>query len=235
MTQLATLQKPGIVQRYLPWLGAVTGIAVLVFAAAVAFYAPEDELTGLVQKIFYVHVSSAWIAAVAFFVVFLGSIGYLWKRDMRFDAIAAASAEVGLMFTTVVLVTGMLWGKEVWGVYWSWDPRLTSVLVLWLLYLAYVAIRAYTPEPTRRARFSAVIGIVAFLDVPIVYLSIMWWRTIHPQPVIIGAAEKDALPPEMLVTLMVGLATTSLVFVYFVCMRLNLNRLENELKRGVSQ
>jgi heme exporter protein C len=234
MTQLETLPKTGKLERRLPLLGVLTGITVLVFAFAVFFYAPEDEITGLVQKIFYVHVASAWIAAVAFFVVFVGSIAYLWKRDLRWDAVAGASAEVGLLFTTVVLVTGMLWGKEVWGVYWSWDPRLTSVLVLWLLYLAYIAVRAYTPEPTRRARFSAVIGIVAFLDVPIVYLSIMWWRTIHPQPVIIGAAEKDALPPQMLATLMIGLIATSLVYVYFVSMRLKLNRLENELKRGAS-
>lgn len=234
MTQLETLPQKGAVERYLPWLGALTGIAVLVFGFAV-YATPEDETTGLVQKIFYVHVSSAWIAALAFFVVFLGSIIYLAKRDMRWDAIAAASAEVGLLFTTVVLVTGMLWGKEIWGVYWSWDPRLTAVLVLWLLYLAYVAIRAYTPEPTRRARFSAVIGIVAFLDVPIVYLSIMWWRTIHPQPVIIGAAEKDALPAAMLVALLIGLAATTLLYAYFVAMRLNLNRLENELKREGSK
>ncbi len=150
MTQLETLPEAGIVEQSLPLARrSLTGIAVVVFALAVVFYAPEDEFTGLVQKIFYVHVASAWIAAVAFFVVFVGSIAYLWKRDLRWDAIAGASAEVGLLFTTVVLVTGMLWGKEVWGVYWSWDPRLTSVLVLWLLYLAYVAIRAYTPEPTR--------------------------------------------------------------------------------------
>ncbi len=235
MTEQATLPQATKSRRTVPWLGALTAISVVVFMYAVFFYAPEDVTTGSVQRIFYVHVASAWIAAVAFFVVFLGSIVYLWKRDMRWDAVAGASAEVGLLFTTVVLVTGMLWGKAVWGVYWSWDPRLTSVLVLWLLYLAYVAIRAYTPEPTRRARFSAVIGIVAFLDVPIVYLSIMWWRTIHPQPVIIGAEEDNALPAEMLATLMIGLVATTLIYVYFVSMRLKLNRIENELKKEASR
>ena len=123
-------------------------MAVFIYTSFI--FAPEDEVQGVVQRIFYIHVASAWIAALAFFVVFVGSIVYLAPRDLRWDAIAGASAEVGLLFTTVVLVTGMLWGKAIWGVYWTWEPRLTSVLVLWLLYLAYVAIRAYVPDRTAR-------------------------------------------------------------------------------------
>jgi len=128
----------------------------------------------------------------------------------------------------------MLWGKAIWGVYWTWEPRLTSVLVLWLLYLAYVAVRAYVPERTRKARFAAVIGIVAFLDVPIVYLSVMWWRTLHPQQVII-TENGPQLPSAMLLAMFVGLVTFSLAYAYFVRMRLNINRLEEEIKREAAK
>ena len=216
------------------WLGIATVVALAVFVYTSFFFAPEDEVQGVVQRIFYVHVASAWIAAVAFFVVFVGSIAYLVKRDLRWDGLAGASADVGLLFTTVVLVTGMLWGKAIWGVFWTWEPRLTSVLVLWLLYLAYVAIRAYVPERTRKARFAAVLGIVAFLDVPIVYLSVMWWRTLHPQTVII-TERGPQLPAGMLIAMIVGLITFSLVYVYFVRMRLNLNRLEEQIRKEASK
>ena len=206
------------------WLGIATLVSLAVFVYTSFFFAPEDEVQGVVQRIFYIHVSSAWIAAVAFFIVFVGSIAYLAKKDMRWDALAGASAEVGLLFTTVVLVTGMLWGKAIWGVYWTWEPRLTSVLVLWLLYLAYVAIRAYVPERTRKARFSAVLGIVAFLDVPIVYLSVMWWRTLHPQQVII-TSNGPQMPVQMILALLIGLATFTLVYVYLMRLRLQVGRL----------
>jgi heme exporter protein C len=212
------------------WLGIATIAALAIFVYTSFVFAPEDEVQGVVQRIFYIHVASAWIAAVAFFVVFVGSIIYLAKRDMRWDALAGASAEVGLLFTTVVLVTGMLWGKAIWGVFWTWEPRLTSVLVLWLLYLAYIAIRAYVPDRNRKARFSAVLGIVAFLDVPIVYLSVMWWRTLHPQTVIITEGGPQ-LPSGMLIAMLWGLVTFSLVYAYFVRMRLNLNRLEEQIRK----
>jgi len=212
------------------WIGVATAVSILVFIYTSFFFAPEDEVQGSVQRIFYVHVASAWIAALAFGVVFVGSIIYLVNRSMKWDALAGASAEVGLLFTTVVLVTGMLWGKAVWGVYWTWEPRLTSVLVLWLLYLAYVAIRMYVPEPTQKARFSAVLGIVAFLDVPIVYLSVKWWRTLHPEQVIVTEGGPQ-LPAAMLVALMVGLVAMTLVFVYFVRKRLAVTSLEDQIKR----
>lgn len=216
------------------WVGIATGIAIVIFLFGAFFYAPEDVVQGSVQRIFYVHVASAWIAALAFGVVFVGSIVYLAKRSMKWDALAGASAEVGLLFTTVVLVTGMLWGKAIWGVYWTWEPRLTSVLVLWLLYLAYVAIRMYVPEPTQRARFSAVLGIVAFLDVPIVYLSVKWWRTLHPEQVIV-TENGPQLPGSMIIALMIGLVAMTLVFVYFVRMRLTINSLEDQIKREAAK
>ncbi len=199
------------------------------FAYAAFFFAPEDEFQGAMQRIFYIHVPSAWVCFMAFGVTCVASIYYLARRDMRADALAAASAQIGTLCTTVVLVTGMMWGHAIWGVYWTWEPRLTSFLILWLLYLAYNAVRAYTPDPTRRARFSAVIGIVAFVDVPIIYLSVNWWRTLHPQQVVV-TGDGPHMPATMLVALMVGLATFTLVYAYLVRLRLQVTRMATELE-----
>ncbi len=208
-------------------------IVVLVMLAAFAYFAfvfaPEDELQGAMQRIFYIHVPSAWICFVGFGVTFLASIAYLSSRKEKWDTIAASSAEIGTLFTTVVLVTGMMWGHAIWGVYWTWEPRLTSFLVLWLMYLGYLAVRAYVPDPARRARFSAVIGIIAFIDVPIIYLSVNWWRTLHPQQVIV-TGDGPHMPAAMVIALMVGLTTFSLVYVYLMRLRLDVARLATELE-----
>jgi heme exporter protein C len=208
-------------------------IAVLVMLAVFAYsafvFAPEDELQGAMQRIFYIHVPSAWICFVGFGVTFLASIAYLSSRKEKWDTIAASSAEIGTLFTTVVLATGMMWGHAIWGVYWTWEPRLTSFLVLWLMYLGYLAVRAYVPDPARRARFSAVIGIIAFIDVPIIYLSVNWWRTLHPQQVIV-TGDGPHMPGAMVIALMVGLATFSLVYVYLMRLRLDVARLSYQLE-----
>jgi heme exporter protein C len=181
------------------------------------------------QRIFYIHVPSAWICFVGFGVTFASSIAYLSSRKEKWDTIAASSAEIGTLFTTVVLATGMMWGHAIWGVYWTWEPRLTSFLVLWLMYLGYLAVRAYVPDPARRARFSAVIGIIAFIDVPIIYLSVNWWRTLHPQQVII-TGDGPHMPGAMVIALMVGLITFSLVYVYLMRLRLDVARLATDLE-----
>jgi heme exporter protein C len=175
-------------------------------------YAPGDALQGPAQRIFYIHVPAAWVGLLAFLVVFVASIAVLTTRSRRWDRLAAGSAGVGVVFTTAVLVTGSLWARPVWGVYWSWDPRLTSFFILWLLYLSYLALRSYVQEPARRARYSAVLGILAFLDVPIVYLSVRWWRSLHPGPVV---AHEDGpqLPAEMLHVLLIGLVAFTLFYV----------------------
>jgi len=183
---------------------------------------------GAVQRIFYIHVPSAWVSMVAFGVVFVASILVLVKRSEKADRFAAAAASIGLLFTSVVLVTGMMWGHAEWGVYWTWDPRLTSYLVLWLMYLAYIAVRAYVPDPARKARFSAVVAIIAFLDVPIVYMSAVWFRTLHPH--IFTSHGDNGLPGAMLAALMVGLFTFTLVFAYLVRLRLQVSSLEEQLE-----
>jgi len=173
-------------------------VAALLFVAGYAalFVAPTERTMGVVQRIFYFHVPSAWTAFVAFFIVFIANIAYLTRRRQQWDWLAVSAAEVGLAFCTVVLVTGPLWAKPVWGIWWTWDARLTSTLVLWLLYLTYLLLRTLVDDPARRAIVSAVFGIFAFLDVPLVYMSIRWWRTQHPQPVIAGG-EGSGLDPLM--------------------------------------
>lgn len=210
------------------------GIATLVALATVVglglFWAPEDAVQGPAQRIFYIHVPSAWIGFLAFFVVFVASIGVLSTGKRTYDDVASASAELGLLFTTAVLITGPLWGRPVWGVYWTWDPRLTSYLMLWLIYVSYLVLRGYVPEAARRARYSAVVGIVGFLDVPIVYLSVRWWRSEHPLQIVF---ERNGLPAQMLISLLVGVAAFTLLYVYLMTVRLRVGRLAQRAEEEV--
>src|SRR5882762_9727083 len=142
--------------------------------------APEEATMGLVQRIFYFHVASAWTGFVAFIMVFIGSVAYLRTRALKWDWLSVASAEVGVAFFTIVLVTGPIWAKPVWGIWWTWDARLTSSFLLWVLFVSYLILRTLVDEPERRAMMSAVFGIFAALDIPLVYFSIWWFRTQHP-------------------------------------------------------
>lgn len=222
MTRAAHLERPA--SRRV--LGALTVFAMLVLAWAAFLFAPEDAAQGPPQRIFYIHVPSAWIGFLGFGVVFVASLLFLVRRDLRYDAVARASAEIGLLFTTGVLITGPLWARPIWGVFWSWDPRLTSFLVLWLIYLSYLAMRQYVPDPMRRARFSAVLGIVGFIDVPVVYLSVRWWRALHPDQVVFVSGG-PRMPGEMLAALMIGLAAFSLFYLYLMAVRLHVSRLRD--------
>ena len=149
-----------------------------------------------IQRIFYFHAPSGMVALIAFTVVFVANIAYLINRQPHWDWLAVSGAEVGIAFNTVVLITGPIWAKPAWGIWWAWDARLTSTLVLWLLYISFLLLRNLMPDPDRRAMFSAIYGIFLFLDVPLVYFSIRIWRTQHPQPVILGG-EKSGLEPTM--------------------------------------
>src|SRR5579862_6557073 len=167
-------------------IGAV--VVFLVGAAAYgAFYiAPDEKTMHVLYRIFYFHAAAAWAGMTAFFVCFVANLLYVWRRDEKYDAVAISSAEVGLAFITVVLITGPIWAKPAWGIYWTWDARLTSTFVLWLLYISYLLLRTLIEESDRRALLSALFGIFAFIDVPIVFGAIRWWRTQHPAPVIMG-------------------------------------------------
>lgn len=216
-------------QNYGPRYGLFALSLILLVAALymVFIYVPTEETMGIVQRIFYFHVPVAWVAFLSFFIVFLGSIFYLWKRNDRWDIIASSSAEVGVVFTTLVLITGSIWAKPIWGVWWTWEPRLTTALVLWFIYIAYLMVRAYATERHQGARFAAVVGIVGFIDVPIVMLATTLWRTQHPGPVIF----QGGLAPSMLATLMVSLAAFTSLYCLLLIQRVALKNDEIELER----
>jgi heme exporter protein C len=195
----------------------------------VFFYAPTEKTMGVVQRIFYVHVSSAWVSFLAFFIVMIASIVYLIMDRKKWDNIAHASAELGTLFCTLVLISGPLWAKPAWNVWWTWDWRLTTTLVLWLMYVAYLMLRRYV-KGERGARAAAVLGIIAFFDVPFVYFSIRWWRTQHPVPVIMGGSD-TGLEPEMKITLLVCLIAFTLLFFYLFQHRVAIERMEDELEQ----
>ena len=177
-------------------LGAVA-VALVVLAAYGSFYvAPEERTMGTLQRIFYFHASTAWAGETTFFVCFLANLLYVWKRHPKYDWLGVTCAEVGLACITIVLITGPIWAKPAWGIYWTWDARLTSTFVLWLLYISYLLLRTLIEEADRRALLSALFGIFAFIDVPIVFGAIRWWRTQHPAPVIMGGPN-SGLEPTM--------------------------------------
>ncbi|QGK70255.1 cytochrome C biogenesis protein [Allosaccharopolyspora coralli] len=207
-------------------LSIAAGIAVAM-ALAAAFTAPPDALQGNLQRLMYVHVPAAWIAFLAFGVTLIGSGLWLWRRDSRHDRLAAASAEVGVFFTGLTLALGSVWGKPVWGVWWTWDPRLVTTAIMFFVYLGYLALRRATVEPVARARRSAVFGIVAFVQVPIVHLSVLWWRTLHQPPTVLRPGH-PTIDHAMLAALLLNLLAFTVLFVLLVRARMRLAAAEQE-------
>lgn len=194
-------------------LGVVTFIVMMVNLYLIFIWVPEEKTLGLVQKIFYFHVGTAWVAFFAFFVVLVFSILYLKTQNSKWDQIAAASAEIGTVFTTVVLITGPIWAKSSWNTWWTWEPRLTTSLILWFIYLAYILVRGSSTEYEKKARLSAVFGIIGFIDVPIVFLSVRWWNVSHPMLFEGGGMN---LAPEMLFTLLFSVASFTLLYFFYL-------------------
>jgi heme exporter protein C len=206
----------------------LTIIWLIVALYMIFLYAPQEATMGEVQRIFYVHFSSACTALLAYFFVFLGSMGYLWKRSRWSDDFAYASAEVGFVFCSCVLVTGPLWAKPAWGIWWTWDARLTSTFILWLLYIGYLMLRSYVNNPGRVEILSAVVGILGFVDAIIDYMAIRWWRTQHPQPVIAGGPG-SGLDPRMWLTVFVTWGAFLCLYFYLVRQRMALAESRREL------
>ena len=204
--------------------GWIIAAALAVIAAYVRaiWFTPAEATQGLAQKIYYLHLPAALNAYLAFGVVFVTSIVYLWLRDERADRVAEASAEVGLLFTTVVLTTGPIWGKPIWGTWWTWDARLTLTLFLWFIYAGYVVLRGAIPEPAMRARYSAVLGILGALLIPFIHMSVYLFRTLHPMPIVLKP-DRPSLPPEMLHTLLFSFGAFVLVYVALVRARYHLS------------
>jgi heme exporter protein C len=203
-------------------VGLVGLVAVYVIALG---YTPVEARQGLAQKIFYVHVPAAWSALLAFSLVGLASILYLWLQDRRLDRFAAASAEVGVAFSAVMLTTGPIWAKPIWGTWWTWDARLTLTLFLFFLFIGYLALRAAVHDRAERARFSAVVGILGMLLVPFIHLSVYLFRTLHPQPIVLKPSA-PSLPPEMLQTLLLSTVVFTLLYLGLVTARYGLTLAE---------
>jgi heme exporter protein C len=186
------------------------------------FVAQRDRFQGDARRIVFFHVPMAWVAFLAFFVVLVASIAYLRTRQDRWDRLGRASAEVGVVFTTLVLITGSIWGYPVWGTWWSWDPKLTTTLILWFIYLGYLMVRSYA-EPPRGPRYAAILGIVGFVDVPIVYQASVWWRTLHPEPVV--GPEASSQSTDIVALLLLSLVAFTLLFAFLVRVRMQIEEL----------
>ncbi|MGH7542279.1 MAG: cytochrome c biogenesis protein CcsA [Gemmatimonadota bacterium] len=207
-------------------LGAAALASMLVGSAVALFVVPADARQGEVQRLLYVHVPSAWLAMLSFFVVFLMSVLYLVQRQLRWDLVAASSAEIGVVFTALTLALGSLWAKPTWGVWWTWDPRLTTTAILLVIYAGYLLVRSLADDPDQRARWCAVIGIVAYVQVPIVYLSVYWWRSLHQPP-----SSPRSMAGEFVTVLLLNVVAFTLVFAYLLARRVRLASLELALER----
>jgi heme exporter protein C len=207
----------------------ITAVALLgvvgVYVRALA-YTPVEAAQGEAQKIFYIHVPAAWAGLMAFSITGLLSILYLWLKDRRIDIAAAASAEVGVAFSVVILTTGPIWGKPIWGTWWTWDARLTSTLFLFLLFVGYLVLRGVLTDPGMRGRFSAVVGIMGMILVPFIHLTVYMFRTLHPAPIVLKPS-RPSLPNDMLITLLTSVGVFTLLYVGFVMLRYALGLLRD--------
>ncbi len=218
-------------QNLRSYLAALSGLLMLADLYLIFMVAPTDSVLGHVQRVFYFHVPIAIMSFLAFFLVFVASIAYLVRRNERWDTVAHACAEVGVVFVTLALLTGIIWARPVWNTWWTWEPRLTTTLILWLIYVAYLMIRAYAPNRTKGALYSAVVGIIGFVDVPIVYYSVVWWRSIHPSPVVGPLSQTGALDGTMYVVLLFSFITFLVLFLYLVLERASLRDAEDQIGR----
>ncbi|MBW3595201.1 MAG: cytochrome c biogenesis protein CcsA [Actinobacteria bacterium] len=214
-------------------LGIATWVSVAVALALIFFYAREADLSmgGQLQRIFYFHVPSAWVAYLSFGIVFLASIAYLRTANRRWDLVAEAAAEIGVLFTTLVLITGPIWARPVWGTWWQWDARLTSALVMWLTYVGYLFLRGLALDPARAGKPAAVLGVAGFVNVPIVHFSVQWWRTLHPSgPTPADLARDSGLGGPELTAFFASLVAFTLLFALLLSLRVRLGRAREALE-----
>jgi heme exporter protein C len=229
--------------RVLDWIqrrGYLLGTAslgLLILGGYLALvWSPPDVVQHDAMRILYIHVPTVSIAYLAFFLVLVASAMYLWKRDLKWDRLAGASAELGVLFTAVFIAAGSIWAKPIWGVWWTWDPRLTTTAVLFVIYVGYLMLRTLQTDPLARARQAAVVGIIGFVDLPIVHMSVLWWRSLHQGPTLtLGDPTMD---DRMEVALMVNMLAFFVLFLFLLGQRLRLAALEerrDELLREEAQ
>jgi heme exporter protein C len=216
-----TTSATAVDTRTFNWFGIIAVVAVISAQALGVMTSPPDRDMGHLQKILYVHVPSAWNAFMAFFVVAIASLMYLWKGQEKHDLLAASAAEVGTLFTGLTLALGSIWGRSTWGVWWTWDPRLTSTAILFLVFVGYLSLRSFVEDADRRAQWSAAVGILGALNVPIVYMSVKWWRTLHQMQ-----SNPNTMDPEYVVGLRTNGIALLLLLVYFIVKRYRAARME---------
>ncbi len=218
----------GLGGRLLPW---IVGPAMIVSLYLIFMVVPTEQDQGIVQRIFYFHVPSAWAAFTAFLVVCGASLGFLWKRDAAWDRVARASAEVGMVFCTLVLLTGPIWARPIWGSWWTWDPRLTMTVILWTIYASYLLLRAFGGVEEQLARYAAVLGIVGAIDIPLIIVSVRLWRGIHPAVLMARKGSGGGLhDPMMRATLFFSGICFLLTFLWLMLVRLRTLRCEDEIE-----
>ncbi len=217
------IQKRGYV------LGTAS-LALLVVGAYLGLvWSPPDVQQGNAMRIMYVHVPAAWVAYLAFFVVMVASGMYLWKRNLKWDRLAGSAAELGVLLTALTLTVGSVWAKPIWGVWWTWDPRVTTTAILFVIYAGYLMLRTLQVDPLARARQAAVVGIVGFIDIPIVHMSVLWWRSIHQAPTVLQPGLQDPpLDDRMEISLFVNLLAFTVLFVFLLGQRMRLARMEQQ-------
>ncbi len=204
-------------------LGVLALVGIVLSLSLDFLYAPTDAVQGVAQRIFYIHLPSALIGMASFVIVAAAGVMYLVKRDERWDWVARAAAEIGLVFLSVALISGSLWGKPIWGTWWTWDPMLTSTLILWFIFVAYLMLRSYMGHTHEGARAGAVLAVIGVIDVPIIYEATNWWRTLHP-PHQLG--QSGALPPSVTLTVMVALTAFTLLYCFLMIQIYQLQRLQ---------
>ncbi|MEA3501546.1 MAG: cytochrome c biogenesis protein CcsA [Actinomycetota bacterium] len=211
--------------RRWPWVAIGLSLAV---AFTFSMISPADSVQGDLVRIMYVHVPAAWLAYLAFFVTFVGSVGYLLARNLRWDRIAAASAEIGVYFTGLAIALGMIWAKPTWGVWWTWDARLTLTAIMFFVYLGYLALRRTTDDPVVRAVRSSVLGVLGAIQIPLVHFSVLWWRTLHQPPSLIRPDGPAIQDPLMLAALLIGVLAFTIVYASLMVKRIELIHLEDQ-------
>lgn len=210
--------------RRWPWPAAAAAVLV---AFVLAMVSPADAVQGELVRIMYVHVPAAWLAYLAFVVTLVGSAGYLITRKLRWDRLAGSSAEIGVYFTGLAIVLGMIWGKPTWGVWWTWDARLTLTAIMFFVYLGYLALRRTTDDPHARAKRAGVLGVVAVVQIPLVHFSVTWWRSLHQPPSIVRPDGPQIDDPLMLTALFGSVAAFTVVYAALMSKRMELARLED--------
>jgi heme exporter protein C len=222
MIKTTTAPFPTI--RLRPWLGITATAAAILASWMGLVWAPTDAVQGDVYRVIYVHVPTAWLAYLAFVIVFLASVGWLWTRRPWFDALAVASAEIGVLFTGLFIVAGSIWAKPTWGVWWTWDPRLVTTAIMFLMYLGYLLLRSLSTDFERRATRAAVLGVIAVVDIPIVHLSVLWMNSVHQLPTVARIGAGPALDAQMGMTLGVSVIAFTLVYFALLVERMELER-----------